>query len=130
MAAVPYGCKESWENGGTTTCEAGDNAQLYKLAFFTIPCAGSMAFVTVIMVLIYCRIRQIEKAASRFRVSATAKSDSRRFAFQALLYVAAFYVTWFFSILVIVLRVPDAVVGENLADLFNILGVSLMPLQG
>lgn len=30
IAGSPVGCEESWRNGGTTTCERGDNASLYQ----------------------------------------------------------------------------------------------------
>ena len=31
IAPYPLGCKESWRNGGETTCERGDNASLYQI---------------------------------------------------------------------------------------------------
>ena len=31
IAPYPLGCKESWQNGGETTCERGDNASLYQI---------------------------------------------------------------------------------------------------
>jgi hypothetical protein len=54
ISPAPSGCKESWENGGVTTCERGDNASLYQWAFFYAPLWAAILLVTVAMVRYHC----------------------------------------------------------------------------
>jgi hypothetical protein len=123
IASYPRGCKESLLNGGVTTCERGDNSSVFRLWFFYAPLWASQILVTLMMILVYCRIRRLEKASARFHPRG---GQAQRFAMQAFLYVGGFVITYF--------PLTVARIGWKFAKYqpFNLLVVSaaFLPLQG
>jgi len=105
ISAAPLGCKESWtlEPGEVTTCERGDNGSLYQWAFYYAPLWAVIVTVTVLMYWVYHSVRQQESAMDKYtnRRPSITKMKSRRLAYhkriawQAVYYVGAFLVAWF-----------------------------------
>jgi hypothetical protein len=84
-----------------------------------------MIFVTVTMAMVYCRIRKVEQASSRY-FSAGGR-QTKRFAMQAVLYVGVFFFTWFFlsfnKIFLTISGIPTKVE-------IMITSLAFLPLQG
>ncbi|KAL3778378.1 hypothetical protein ACHAW5_000601 [Stephanodiscus triporus] len=99
ISASPMGCEESWKNDGVTTCVRGDNASLYRWAFYFGPVWVVITVVTILMYWVYYTVRRQERAMARLQSVPNGASDRdllKKTAIQAAYYVGAFYVTWFF----------------------------------
>ena len=107
ITAAPLGCQESWNSpDGTTTCTRGDNGSLYQWAFYYAPLWVVLVFVTVMMHWIYSSVRAQDIKVSKYsigsilQVSGKAEvANHKRIASQALAYLGAFYLAWFFPTL-------------------------------
>lgn len=88
IASFPAGCEQSFQDDGLTTCERGEDSNFYAYMFFYVPLWIAIIFVTVTMLMVYLKMRALEKAASRFQQGG---GQTRRFAMQALL--CEFYVS-------------------------------------
>lgn len=129
----PSGCQL---NG---SCQRGANASLYYVPLFFVWVWGTFVFICVAMVLIYQSIRRVELRSESREFTGAASSNTQltqqrqknslrsRFATQALLYCIAYFITWLFGSI-------NMVVHERLVDdtyipiLFLI--VIFEPLQG
>ena len=117
ISAAPLGCQESWNSpDGTTTCVRGDNGSLYQWAFYYAPLWFVIVLVSVLMYWVYHTVKIQEKAMNKYKVSVANDtgdeggnkrglkrqpsqiqlSNYKRIQKQALFYVGAFFVTWFF----------------------------------
>eukprot|EP00540_Astrosyne_radiata_P010161 CAMPEP_0116843278 /NCGR_PEP_ID=MMETSP0418-20121206/11998_1 /TAXON_ID=1158023 /ORGANISM="Astrosyne radiata, Strain 13vi08-1A" /LENGTH=431 /DNA_ID=CAMNT_0004474011 /DNA_START=232 /DNA_END=1527 /DNA_ORIENTATION=+ len=123
IAKYPRRCEQSFENNGVSTCIRGDNADLYRWGMFFVPIWIAILFVTVVMALVYRKLRVLEKSSSRFL---SRGGQTRSFALQAMLYVGVFYLTWIFhSISFITSEIWD----EGWFEL-NMTALFFLPLQG
>ena len=108
MNAEPKGCTQSYQ-GGETTCTRGDNAYIYRLAFYYAPIWCCIIFATISMIIIYNAVRKQEANskrfhANRFNISSTEENEGRRIkrrvskrsqvATQAYWYVGGFIGVW------------------------------------
>jgi hypothetical protein len=92
IAESPLGCNQSYkkEDGGYP-CVRGDNAYLYTYVFFYIPVWITFIILSTCLVLIYMKIRRLEESMLGYRPS---HSHAKAFAFQAIMYAGAFFITW------------------------------------
>ena len=79
------------------TCERGDNAWIYRLAFFYTWYWASLVFVTFAMLVVYWTVRSQEVASQDF--SASGNKNTRKVATQAMFYIGAYYLTALFATL-------------------------------
>jgi hypothetical protein len=145
QAPLPFGCLESAQNGGVTTCERGDNVlSIYRWAFFYAPLWAAIAFATISMALVFLKVHRLEAASARFRsrrdfslgvelspisrMSILAKLGERakKVARQALCYVGAFYISWIWSTLT---RILQSVNGQTYFPIV-LLAAIFLPFQG
>jgi hypothetical protein len=105
IRASPIDCEESWtlrngDSGSATTCQRGDNATIYKLAFYYVPIWAAIIIATSLMLSIYITIRNQDRRMSLFgngsSMTLNKLKNANRFARQAALFVGAFYATWLF----------------------------------
>jgi hypothetical protein len=102
----PNGCN----NDPNTPCERGENAWIYRWAFFHVFVWSNFVFLAVCMVFIYRKVLATERATDRYtysiqgttvvrgsNVTSTNRARSKQVAFQALLYVGAYYLTWMWN---------------------------------
>lgn len=97
IAPLPLSCQQSHEYG-YTTCIRGDNAYIYRYAFFHVWIWATFVGIVIAMIFIYRTVRRYEKASDQYhRHSLQQRSrQSRQVAQQALLYVFAYGITWLF----------------------------------
>lgn len=62
IAPLPFNCNDS-VTYGETTCIRGDNAWIYRWAFFYAPLWASLLLVTIVNVVVYLTVRKGEKEA-------------------------------------------------------------------
>jgi hypothetical protein len=67
IAGYPLGCKESFEYGDDGNCERGDNAFIYRWAFYFAPLWFCIVSSTVAMVAIYMHVEQRESGTAMYR---------------------------------------------------------------
>jgi hypothetical protein len=63
IAPLPFDCDESYENGGQTSCIRGDNAFIYRWAFFYAPLWLCMLIVVVLNSSVFLHVRWGKKDA-------------------------------------------------------------------
>ena len=67
IQAHPLGCSESWQVGHKeSTCTRGDNAFLYSIIVQVIPRWVCFFTCVVMMILIFCATRKLERSVSRY----------------------------------------------------------------
>jgi hypothetical protein len=125
LGTYPIGC------GTAYPCSRGDSETigLYRWFFFHAELWAVFGFTTASLFLIYRYILKREKATDRYRMSAQDKKNrvlSRRFAAQACLYVAAFFISWIFPMVQIIVTKRT----DELYTPFLFLIVVFSPLQG
>mmetsp|Transcript_37907 Transcript_37907/g.56733 ORF Transcript_37907/g.56733 Transcript_37907/m.56733 type:complete len:337 (+) Transcript_37907:360-1370(+) len=113
------------------TCQAGQNALLYRLWFNSVPLWICEIIITVAMLLIFLTVYKFEHASAKYSqalAGGESHKQSRRTARQAFLYTFAFYVTWFFT----TFRIIEGLVhGHNPSgNVTFFLEALLLPLQG
>jgi hypothetical protein len=92
IAASPLGCNQSYkQQDGGYPCTRGNNAYIYVYALFFVPVWSTFIVLTTCMVLIYMRIRRLEQSMLEYQPS---HSHAKAFAFQASMYVGAFFMSW------------------------------------
>lgn len=95
---LPQGCGHSNHTPSDVPCERGNHAWMFGLVFFYIPLWLCITFTSVAMALIYAAVRHTEKRSFRYVGAQLNRRHSFRHSkeimIQALLYTAAFYVTW------------------------------------
>eukprot|EP00797_Seminavis_robusta_P037577 Sro998_g229580.1 n/a (520) ;mRNA; r:37446-39005 len=69
MNAFPMGCPSR------TPCIRGENANVWRFPFRTIPEYATIAFCTVAMIMIYCSVREVEIKARRWTFGARMPSE-------------------------------------------------------
>jgi len=82
IAQLPFNCKDSFSlmENEETTCVRGDNAYIYRLAFFYIPLWMSMIVVLAVNVWIYRTVRIREQKAEQLHAIHHAKHGRTSFA--------------------------------------------------
>lgn len=122
IAPFPPGCVQSY-TGAESTCTRGDNAYLFRWAFWHAPLWLMIFFVTITMTMVFRFVRKQEKAVEQYRYASYRPSSDRfnnesrptassiiassvsrlagpqtsntRLVFhQALCYVLVFYIIW------------------------------------
>ncbi|CAB9507836.1 unknown protein [Seminavis robusta] len=63
--ATPIGCKQTFRHG-YTTCEEGDNAEIFRWAFYFGPLWASVLGAMVAMFMLYQYVRKTEKQARQY----------------------------------------------------------------
>ena len=135
----PLDCHESWKNGdGKTTCIRGNSASLYRWVFYYAPLWCTIAFVTIIIYLVYRHVRRVERQSERYGESQyyaqqqqqharrRRQKYSQRVANQGFWYCGAFYATWFFPT---VTRLVQVITGGAPYPLVIITAI-FVPIQG
>jgi len=79
MNALPKGCIQSYEGKGPTTCTSGDNAYIYRLAFYYVPIWLCIAFAAASMIVIYCHVRRHEIKNTTYRYKSEASGTNNEF---------------------------------------------------
>lgn len=105
IAPLPLDCISSVKaEDGNGTCIRGDNAWVYRLAFYFIWIWLSFFCVTICMAMVFCTVRNQARRMDRYNPSgakqSTPNKNVRRVAIQASLYVGAFYLTIIFPSIV------------------------------
>lgn len=126
IAPFPQGCDESWRNGGTTTCERGDNASLYQWVFDLILKWSAILLVTINMFIIHRGVLIRERAVRRYSIIGRRPSLARQLALQSYLYVGALYITY---IPVIITRLTELISGYVYYGMLLTISITI-PLQG
>jgi hypothetical protein len=83
-------CNQSFENKGHANCTRRDNARVYLVALWLGPVCCIIVFIAVSLLLVYSKIRTIERSSSRFQQGQL----QYRFALQSAMYVGAMLITW------------------------------------
>jgi hypothetical protein len=125
IAPFPQGCKESWKNGGESTCERGNNASLYQWVFDVLPKWASVLIVTVNMWLTHRAVLTQERASMRFSQRQRPRA-AKRLARQSYYYVGALYLTY---TPVIITRVYELATGTVYYEMLLTISITI-PLQG
>lgn len=108
IAPLPADCTSSHEinKGNTdlteTDCVRGDNANIYRWAFFFAPLWASIAFCIVTMTLVHRTMKKSEvKYSSKYRFSNVGKKQqvSDEVKKQSIRYSLAFFIVWTFPTL-------------------------------
>lgn len=130
--AYPIGCSQSYANDGFTDCTRGDNAEIYRWAFFFGPLWLCVLLCMIIMFMIFYGIRKQENKLKKYQFTANRRRNSsvnwddgveqedqqrkkdddkrrhqqsRQVAHQALRFVGVFYLTWTFATLNRILQI-------------------------
>jgi len=74
----PAGCKDSFRYGDEATCERGDNAWLYAVAFTVFPVMTCVVLSFVIMGMLYCFVRRTESRTRKYVVISNAAAARQR----------------------------------------------------
>jgi hypothetical protein len=126
IGTYPVGC-------GTTTfpCSRGnsESTHLYRWVFFHAELLAMFGFTAVSLFIIYRFILVRERAIDRYRISEQEKKNrvlSRQFAVQASAYVAAFFISWIFPMV----RIIVAELTDQIYTPLIFLIVVFAPLQG
>lgn len=126
MMTSPSGCTQSYQKqDGGVPCERGDNCFIYAFILIHVPIWSIFIVLTTCMVLIYIKIKRQEQAVLQY---GPRHSHAKAFAFQATMYVMAFFITWSGSTwgsLVYIFGDPDRL---NWWHIF--IGRVLLPSQG
>ena len=134
IAPLPLDCVSSVKaENGQGTCVRGDNAWVYRLAFYFIWIWLSFICVTFCMAMVYITVWKQTRRMDRYNVkgvnlSTERQSNVRRVAVQAALYVGAFYMTIIFPSIVRMAQARWNCTSEYFP--LSILTVTFYPLQG
>ena len=102
IAAYPLSCEGSHRG---EPCERGDDAWIYRLAFFYTWYWASLVFVTIAMFLVYWTVRVQERASGKFAMTSNSKKrNTKRVATQAMLYIVAYFLSASFATLTRVIQ--------------------------
>ena len=66
ISALPKGCEQSYNNGGETTCTRGDNAEIFRWAFFFAPLWASIVGSMVAMFMLWKSVRTQEDKVAKW----------------------------------------------------------------
>lgn len=159
IAPLPGNCTQSFRMGKddeqSVPCVRGDNATIFQWAFFFAPLWVAILFVTVAMISVYYNVRFKEMNMLRPRpLSMHTKSRSenesvdsslktvereqcltytRQVFEQSVMYVGAFYCTWFFPTLTRIIQLVQTSsqnAGESIPDVIILLSGICIPIQG
>jgi hypothetical protein len=131
IATSPRGCIQSYKDRelelptNPNPCQRGDNAYIYQMALVYCPLWLSFLIMTTSLILIYCRIRNLNLATARYRREG--QQIQRRFATQATLYVLAWFLSWS---VVSSLNIREWIIPGDPNFWHAFAGMTLLPLQG
>jgi len=99
IAGLPAGCGKE---GQEQVCIRGENASIYRWAFYHAFVWSNFVFLSACMCLVYRAVLKTERRTERYRYvqegqNRRKRRKSREVAFQALLYVFAYYGTWIWN---------------------------------
>jgi hypothetical protein len=138
IAAHPPDCSQSYMHGEDADCLRGDNADIYQWAFFFGPLWLCIILITIAMVTVCMAVRKVETKVQKWRMTPTCTmtttnnrdppkmEQTRQIAIQSLLYVGAFYVTWFWPTLARIVQLTSTTIPDWLVTLAG----SFIPIQG
>ena len=66
ISALPKGCEQSYNNSGETTCTRGDNAEIFRWAFFFAPLWTSIVGSMVAMFMLFKAVRTQEDKVAKW----------------------------------------------------------------
>jgi len=129
ISPYPLNCKESWTNGGKTTCIRGDNASIYRWMFYGAELWLAIVLVSINMFLVYRSVARQEASSRRFDMTASTRSfkHSKRVAMQGYWYCGAFYLAWIFPTIT---RITQLVVGDATPFALLFINALFVPIQG
>ena len=145
ISSVPLSCTGSYRNNGVNDCERGNNAWIYRWAFFYAPLWAAIVCSGIWMLLTYLAVRKTEKASSKWKArpstndaamsSAARKkkekeeSDrkhSKQVASQAFYYLMAFFFSWLFGTLTRFIQMTS---GKTYYPIILLMAI-FTPMQG
>lgn len=106
-----------------------ERTKAYQWTFLFAPVWVCVGFVTLVMISLYVQMRALERANNRYSIgpnSSRKHERSTQIAVQGMLYVLAFYITWFFPS---IQRITEFTADKNYFAV-QMLDASLLPLQG
>ena len=75
--ALPKGCKQSYNNGGETTCTRGDNAEIFRWLFFYAPLWAAIFGSMVTMYMLWKVVRMQEEKVAKWTATYKRSSESK-----------------------------------------------------
>jgi len=94
ISSYPSTCKGSYKNNGVNDCVRGNNAQIYRLAFYYGPLFLTIFLSILLMGSTVQYVVSIERKVLKYNLARSGVSYSRRVATQSFCYLAAFFITW------------------------------------
>lgn len=99
IASYPSTCKSSFENNGVTDCIRGNNADIYRLAFFYGPLFCSIILSIILTVLTIQYIASVEKKSAKYAMKRVKNKNntntySKLVAIQSFCYIGVYFITW------------------------------------
>jgi len=159
IAPYPLDCEESFRGDGPGNCERGDNAEIYRWAFWYGPLWCIIFWVMISMTLVYRKVLSLDKKLEKYtqtytqthavgflgRKNATqaettatniardSRKNSRKVATQGMFYVLSFFVTWTFPTVFRAMQLAhreDEVINETRTFWILFLLAIFAPFQG
>jgi len=127
IAPAPASCLGSFLNNGINDCERGNNAWIYRWAFFYAPLWCTVVVSIIIMFLIILYVGKTENKMKKYKTMSNSMrkkiSDTTRVSRQAYFFLGAYFVTWgpitVFRIIQTVGGTPSyAMVSDTLSQFF------------
>jgi len=131
IAPYPLSCKGSYRNNGINDCERGNNAWIFRWAFFYAPLWFIIIISMIAMFLTYFSVRKTELQSVKWTKSiklqkAQALRHSKQVLKQAFFYLMAFYFSWLAATLT---RLIQTINGKSYFPLILLFAITT-PLQG
>lgn len=143
IAPSPQDCTPSYQvnRGGTdlteTDCVRGNNAEIYRWAFFFGPLWASIIFCIIVMILMYRSVRKIERKSNKWNrhdenVNVGRKKINRRPSVtdevkkQSFRYSFAFFIVWIFPTIARLIQL----FGGSIHPIFSVLAGTFIGSQG
>jgi hypothetical protein len=141
IAPYPLDCINSPENNGVSTCEHGDNAYIYRIAFYFMWLWTAVIVVVVCMVMVFWTARRQRQTMRKWDPITNMATESKSLfssgdqtivqavAVQSCLYISAFLLTAIFPSL---LHVCQAKMNRCTTTFYPsiLMTVTFFPLQG
>lgn len=131
IAPYPLSCKGSYRNNGINDCIRGNNAWIYRWAFFYAPLWFVIMVSMIAMLLTFFAVKKTETKSMRWSVAhrlreARGLQQSKQVLKQAFFYLMAFYFSWLAATLT---RLIQTINGKSYFPLILLFAITA-PLQG